>query len=156
MLPTAAMADFDRLPAREDPMMVPERSDEGLARVDATWGTVQPLQLGPAVQTVGELEVIEHIQRGLPTVDTRLAKFHGERTIRGARPIPHEEILERRHELNPDVKTVFFCNGPQCTATPEAIHTLLESGYPADAILYYRGGMHDWITLGYPTASGDS
>ena len=83
------MTDFDRLPTREDPMMVPERSSEGLARVDVTWGTVQPLQLAPGVQTIGELEVIEHLERGLPAVDTRLAHFHREATIRGARPIPH-------------------------------------------------------------------
>ena len=26
----------------------------------------------------------------------------------------------------------------------------LEAGYPADNILYFRGGMHDWITLDLP------
>lgn len=56
--------------------------------------------------------------------------------------------------VGPGVPTAFFCNGPQCAATPDAIAQLLDAGYPAHAILYYRGGMHDWLTLGYPTAQG--
>jgi len=52
--------------------------------------------------------------------------------------------------LDPDRATVFFCNGPQCAATPDAIRTLLASGYPPETILYYRGGIHDWMTLGLP------
>jgi hypothetical protein len=32
----------------------------------------------------------------------------------------------------------------------------LDGGYPAAAILYYRGGMHDWMTLGYPVAVAGS
>jgi hypothetical protein len=52
-------------------------------------------------------------------------------------------------------QTAFFCNGPQCKATPNAIGALLRHGYPPETILYYRGGMHDWITLGYPSAPGD-
>jgi hypothetical protein len=27
---------------------------------------------------------------------------------------------------------------------------LLEEGHPADSILFYRGGIHDWVTLGLP------
>jgi hypothetical protein len=49
---------------------------------------------------------------------------------------------------------VFFCNGPQCAATPNAVRTLVGASYPATAILYYRGGMHDWIALGYATVPG--
>jgi hypothetical protein len=26
----------------------------------------------------------------------------------------------------------------------------LDAGYPADKILFYRGGIHDWIILGLP------
>lgn len=27
---------------------------------------------------------------------------------------------------------------------------LLSAGHPAAALLYYRGGIHDWVTLGLP------
>jgi rhodanese-related sulfurtransferase len=50
------------------------------------------------------------------------------------------------------VPAVFFCNGPLCSATPAMVRALLGAGHPATAILYYRGGMHDWITLGLPAA----
>ena len=46
--------------------------------------------------------------------------------------------------------SVFFCNGPQCAATPRAILDLLKHRFPPEAMLYYRGGLHDWVTLGYP------
>jgi rhodanese-related sulfurtransferase len=122
--------------------------------VDATWGAVQPIELAPGVRTIGELELIEHLRERQPVIDTRLAHVHREATIPGARSIPHHQILDHLDELNDSTPTVFFCNGPQCAATPDAVHKLLDAGYPADAIYYYRGGMHDWITLGYPTAAG--
>ena len=48
--------------------------------------------------------------------------------------------------------TVVFCNGPQCPATAQAIEALLAAGWPAERLLYYRGGIHDWVTLGLPLA----
>jgi rhodanese-related sulfurtransferase len=48
------------------------------------------------------------------------------------------------------VPVVLFCNGPQCTATPQAIARLLAAGWDADRLRYYRGGIHDWATLGLP------
>ena len=142
-------------PTDDDALMVPRPlARAGRVEVDATWGEVQPLALAPGVETVGELEVRAHAERGLPLVDSRLAHFHAEGTIAGARSIPHEEMGERIGELDPAQPTILFCNGPQCTATPDAIRTLLDAGYPAEALRYYRGGMHDWTTLGFPVAPG--
>jgi len=135
--------------------MVPRPlSDDGLFEVDATWGIVQPIELAPGIRTIGELELIDHVERGLALVDTRLEHFHRASTIPGAANIPHEDVLARIGELDPNHPTVFFCNGPQCAATPDAIRALLAAGHPAGAILYYRGGMHEWMTLGYPTVPG--
>jgi len=135
--------------------MVPHPTSlDGVFEVDGTWGAVQPIELAVGVRTVGELEVIEHLEHGLPLVDTRQPRFHRAATIPGAVNLPHEHILDHIGELARDRATVFFCNGPQCAATPDAIRALLGAGHPAGAILYYRGGMHDWITLGYPTVPG--
>jgi rhodanese-related sulfurtransferase len=142
---------LQRVPRRTSACMVPRPGGDGLVQVDPAWGTVQPIELAPGVRTIGELELIDHIEHGRPLIDTRQPHFHRDATIPGARGIPHDRILARLDELDPSVPTVFFCNGPQCVATPDAVRTLLDAGYPADAILYYRGGMHDWITLGYPT-----
>jgi rhodanese-related sulfurtransferase len=134
-----------------DRMMVPKYADEpGCVVVDSTWGQIQPLEVAPGVQTIAELDVIEHLQAGLPIIDTRHDEQHQQATIPGARGIPHEEIVERVDELDRDQVTVLFCNGPQCKATPDAVQALLEHGYPADKLRYYRGGIHDWMTLGLP------
>jgi rhodanese-related sulfurtransferase len=115
---------------------------------------VQPIELAPGVRTIGERELIEHLERGGALIDTRQPHFHSEATIPGARGIPHDEILDHLGELDAGSATAFFCNGPQCAATPDAIRALLDAGHPAGAILYYRGGMHDWMTLGYPAVAG--
>jgi rhodanese-related sulfurtransferase len=133
--------------------MTPQRLGDGLVRVDATLGTVQPIELAPGVRTIGEVELIKHLERGQPAIDTRQPELHREATIPGARGVPHERILEAG--LDPTIPTVLFCNGPQCKATPDAIAKLLDSGYPRESIIYYRGGIHDWMTLGFPVVPGE-
>ena len=131
----------------------PVPTQPGLLTVDATWGTISPMHLAPGVRTVGELEVIEQIEAGLPLVDTRLAHFYRQGTIPSAANVPHESMGGSIGRLEPELATIFFCNGPQCAATPASIRTLLAAGYPAASILYYRGGIHDWMTLGLPIES---
>ncbi len=128
----------------------PVPNQPGILTVDATWGTIAPMKLAPGVSTVGELEVIDHIAAGLPLVDTRLAHFYLEGSLPTARSIPHEQIEQSINSLDPSLTTIFFCNGPQCAATPAVIRTLLTNDYPPESILYYRGGIHDWMTLGLP------
>ena len=133
---------------------IPVEGEPGLLVVDSTWGTVSPIQIAPGVRTVGELEVIEHVAAGCLLVDCRQQAFFEEQTIPGALGIPHPEVVARMDELGPTDPVVLFCNGPQCAATPQAIEALLEAGFPAHRIRYYRGGMHDWLTLGFPAAPG--
>jgi rhodanese-related sulfurtransferase len=52
-------------------------------------------------------------------------------------------------------KVLLFCNGPWCGQSPMAIKAMLREGYPADKILYYRGGMQAWHTLGLTVVEGD-
>jgi len=147
----ASGPDLRRMPREEHAIQVPRAlGTRGRFVVDATWGTVQPFELAPGLRTVGELELIAHVEQSLPLVDTRLPHFFAQGTIPTARNVPHGEAVERIGELDPAVATVVFCNGPQCAATPWAVKALLEAGYPAEALLYYRGGIHDWVTLGYP------
>ena len=115
-------------------------ADSGLVVIDATWGTINPRRLVGGVCNVGELEVMEHLDRGLSLIDSRPAEAYGSFTIPGARNIPHAETVERIGELDPAQPTIFFCNGPQCAASPEAIDALLAADYPPAAIHYYRGG----------------
>lgn len=128
--------------------------DSGLVVLDASWGEIKPMELANGVVTVGELELIEHLNEGLALIDSRSPESYALATIPGARNVPHDEAAECIGELDPDRPTVFFCNGPQCGASPDAIEALLGAGHPRGLILYYRGGLHDWVSLGFPTASG--
>ncbi len=130
------------------PRPVPD--EPGRFVVDATWGTIMPIALAPGVRTVGELEVIAHIAAGLPLIDTRLPRNLQAGTLPTARSLPHTDVSARVDELDRAADTILFCNGPQCAATPDAIRTLLAAGHPAERLLYYRGGIHDWVTLGLP------
>jgi rhodanese-related sulfurtransferase len=147
---------LERLPRREQVRKLPKALDgeEGLVLIDATWGTIQPMTLAPGVQTIGELELIEHLRAGRQLVDTRLAEFVHQGTIPGAIAIAHTEIQNHLEELDPEWPVALFCNGPQCAATPDAVRRLLTAGRRPGLILYYRGGMHDWMTLGLPVALG--
>lgn len=141
-----------RPPKRDETQMVPQpvKGEVGLVQVDTTWGIIQPLQVADGVRTVDETEVNEFQEKGLPIIDARTSDFYDISTIPGAKNIPHNEITKRREELDSSQSSIFFCNGPQCPQSPWAIHNLLEAGYPPEKILYYRGGMHDWVTLGLP------
>lgn len=131
------------------PVQVPH--EDQLVLVDTTWGTVQPLQPFPGVPTVGELEVIDLVTRGALLVDTRVGDSRSGTTLPGATHLPHDHIADRRSELDESTTSILFCNGPQCPQTPDAIGKLLDAGYPPTSLAYYRGGLHDWVTLGYPT-----
>jgi rhodanese-related sulfurtransferase len=141
-----------RVEAGHEPMQAPQViGDSGLVVVDATWGEIGPMEAAEGVRTIGELEVIDHLERGLSVIDTRSVESHSEGTIPGVTNVPHDEVTGSIGELDPERPTVFFCNGPQCPASPDAITSLLEAGCPPAAMLYYRGGMHDWVSLGLPT-----
>ncbi len=51
---------------------------------------------------------------------------------------------------------VFWCNGPWCGQSPRAIKSLLDHGFPAEKISYYRGGMQMWKILGLTVVVPDS
>lgn len=46
---------------------------------------------------------------------------------------------------------LLFCNGAWCGQSPTAIRSLLELGYPANKLHYYRGGMQMWQLGGFTT-----
>ena len=71
-----------------------------------------------------------------------------------------QEILENQLNVKRDkglwnfdsAKTlVMFCNGPWCGQSSTTIEDLLKIGYPAHKILWYRGGIQDWESLGLTT-----
>jgi rhodanese-related sulfurtransferase len=129
---------------------VPQTNEDGEVAIDPWWGVIQPASLHPQIVTIGELELIEHLGHGGAAIDTRRPDYvEASDTIPGARAIHWEKITDHL-ELFEDGVTVLFCNGPQCAATPRAVELLLASGAKPERIAYYRGGLHDWISLGLP------
>lgn len=140
---------------------------------------IQPGELAPGVETIGELEVMHYLKKmsegdkSILVVDSRTPDWVEKGTIPGAvnipwdklnigksDPITVQDILEKhfgaRNQdgfyMYDNAKTVvMFCNGPWCGQSPTNIKGLLKIGYPANKIKWYRGGMQDWEVLGLTT-----
>ena len=128
---------------------------------------IQPMTVAPGVTTLGELELIEAMKAGdTILVDGRTPDWFAGGTIPGAINIPYTQAVERLAELGcePDFdgkfdcsdasKVIMFCNGIWCGQSPTAIRAMLDAGYPADRISYYRGGMLAWRLLGLTVKGG--
>jgi len=140
---------------------------------------VQPMQVAPGVETLGELELIGYLRRiaagdsDVLVIDSRTPDWVALGTIPGAINIPYTR-LDPAHARPQQIaellqlefgaatadglwhfggaKTlVFFCNGAWCGQSPTNIKALLGLGYPAHRLKWYRGGMQAWEQLGLTT-----
>ena len=127
---------------------------------------VQPMVPAPGVTPIGELELLNMLQDpDAIVVDSRVAADHETGTIPGAISIPYNEATDRLDELGCELDfdgfdceaakpVALFCNGNWCGQSPTAARRMIEAGYPADKIHYYRGGMHAWRMLGLTVTGG--
>jgi rhodanese-related sulfurtransferase len=145
---------------------------------------VQPYTLAPGVETIGELEMLDHLARmskgdsSILVIDSRTPDWVKKGTIpgsvnipwttlnprQGADPITIAEILENKFgavqqeglwDFSRAKTLVLFCNGLWCGQSPNNIQTLLRFGYPAAKLKWYRGGMQDWEIPGLTTVAGE-
>jgi rhodanese-related sulfurtransferase len=145
---------------------------------------IQPASVAPGVETIGELEMIEYLQKiaagddSILVIDSRTPDWVKKGTIpgsvnipwttlspaRGADPISIGDILQEQFNVKEseglwnfeDAKTlVMFCNGMWCGQSPQNIKTLLKFGYPTHKLKWYRGGMQDWEILGLSVIAGN-
>ena len=124
---------------------------------------IQPMQPAEGVTTIGELELLDLVQDPEAiVVDSRTPDWFAGGTIPGAINIPYTEAVDRLSELGCEIdfdgwdctgarRVALFCNGLWCGQSPSAIRRMIEAGYPADRISYYRGGMQSWRVLGLST-----
>ena len=96
--------------------------------------------------------MIEHLRAGRPIIDCRLPAYVERGTIPGAVNIPHGEIVERIEESTVHFRRWCSATAPVHRDRTQAVDALLAAGWPAERLLYYRGGIHDWVTLGLPLA----
>ncbi len=142
---------------------------------------VQPAHLAPGVETIGELEVLDYLKRmsdgddSILVVDSRTPDWVKRGTIPGSVNIPwttlnisrsdpftvvhtlekqfNVKTLEGLYDFSSAKTLVLFCNGIWCGQSPNNIRSLLQIGYPAHKIKWYRGGMQDWSVLGLTTVT---
>lgn len=140
---------------------------------------IQPSELAPGVKTIAELEVLHILKKisdgdaAMLVIDSRTQAWVEKGIIPGTVNIPWDtlnigksdpavvqEILKNQLGAKQQdgfwnfdtAKTlVLFCNGSWCGQSPTTIKGLLKIGYPAHKILWYRGGMQDWESLGLTT-----
>jgi rhodanese-related sulfurtransferase len=138
---------------------------------------IQPMRVAPGVETLGELELIGYLERvgrdpSVLVVDTRTSDEVVSGVIPGAVNVPWNDLVPsagavdfvvymRLEEFGvlgygealdfSQAKTlVLYCNGPWCGQTPSSIRALLDLGYPAERLKWYRGGMQAWRGFGFP------
>ncbi len=128
---------------------------------------IQPMIPAPGVTPVGEMEVIAALQDpNTVVIDGRIRPEFEAGTIPGAVSVPYNEAADRLGELGCVVdfegficegeipQVVLFCNGPWCGQSPTAARNMIEAGFPAENISYYRGGMQNWQMLGLTVVPG--
>ena len=131
---------------------------------------IQPLHIA-GVKNVAELEILTFI-KGLNgdkpqlLVDARSSDQYRKSTIPGATNIPYT-MLDTKSKYQKDVlgllggklssngwyfkntqTLLIFGNGAGENQASSAIKMLLALGYPQSKILYYRGGVESWKSLG--------
>lgn len=142
---------------------------------------IQPMQLAPGVETIGELELLEYLKKqgkdaSLLVIDSRDGDWpQRSGIIPGAVMLPWQELHPAHTDTEKIAETlvfrfgaarqgslwnfenaktlVLYCNGPWCGQSPTNIKQLLALGYPAHKLKWYRGGMQDWKILGLSTVA---
>ncbi len=135
---------------------------------------IQPMIIADGVQTVGEVELLDFIEDfvepgGGFLIDARVESFFLAGTIPGSVNLPFnmfsasdanpfldqllnllggEPLPSGDWNFDNAAELLLFCNGPWCGQSPRAILNLLDIGYPADRLYYYRGGMQSWASMG--------
>ncbi len=65
-------------------------------------------------------------------------------------------IIKRKNRLDfsRSKSAVIFCNGSWCSQSQKMIAKLINLGYPKKKLLWYRGGMQDWVINGFTVTKG--
>lgn len=136
---------------------------------------LQPMSVAPGVDTLGELEVIAYLQGAVSNgsgllIDVRTPRDFSTGAVPGAVNVPVATFAPNnpyRNDLlsalgvkdvstNPNFNRAFslviYGSGSDDRGAQDAINDLLNAGYPAGKIFYYRGGASDWAQLGLSLA----
>ena len=139
-------------------------------------GKIAPIKYSDKVETFGEVEVLDFIEKAktdknMMLVDSRTENWFYHETIPSAVNIPYiymkqsqypdefEEYVEMlgvkkvngKYDFSNAKTILMFCNGAWCGQSPESMKALTAIGYPEEKLKWYRGGMQSWLSLGLTT-----
>lgn len=132
---------------------------------------IEPGSAASGVQTLTELEVLAYMQSKITDgsgilVDARLPEAFAEGSLPGAISVPaatlvadnpyREDLLLAlgargslgQMQFDGAFDLLVFDDGAFSPVARTAVSRLLDAGYPAQKIFYYRGGLHMWHALG--------
>lgn len=129
---------------------------------------IQPFEVTDKVETYGELEVLDFLERHKGIfIDARLKNWYQKSHIAGAINIPFKlfltdtpkrtkilkklggkQLANKSWDFSGAKTILLYCNGAWCGQSPTAIRALIEIDYPEEKMKYYRGGMQSWQLLG--------
>lgn len=139
-------------------------------------GKISPMKYSDKVETYGEVEVLEFIEKSksnknMLLIDSRTENWFYHETIPSAINVPYvytkksqypdefKEYLETfgvkevngKYDFTNAKVLLLFCNGAWCGQSPESLKELIAIGYPEEKLKWYRGGMQSWLSLGLTT-----
>lgn len=140
---------------------------------------IQPIRVAPGVQTLGELEVIAHLQDVVSAgsgllIDARPPGSFAGAAVPGAVNVPLDVIQPENpyrgqifaalggrqdgigFDFDTALQLVVYGDGPWSPEAAQMIRTLVEAGYPVAKLGFYRGGMQGWQGLGLTVADAAS
>ncbi len=140
------------------------------------FGKISPIKASDKIETYGELEVLEFIEKAktdknLLLIDSRTENWYNHETIASAVNVPYlytkksqypdefKEALETfgveekdgKYDFTNAKTLLMFCNAVWCGQSPEAMKELIAIGYPQEKMKWYRGGMQSWLSVGLST-----
>lgn len=141
------------------------------------------MEAAPGVKTIGIYELINFMQTEYAVgagvlVDTRPPDAFEMGTIPGSINIPYTRIIrragandmeildamekfgvkeqdDRGWDFSEATELILWSNGSWCGLSPAVIRGLLAEGYPPEKLLYFRGGIEDWLQYGMPVVKGN-
>ena len=139
-------------------------------------GKIAPMKYSKKVETYGEIEVLDFIEKAkdnktMMLIDSRTENWFFQGTIPTAVNIPYTymkqsqypeefkeylgilgvKIINGKYNFKNAKTILLFCNGIWCGQSPEAMKELIAIGYPEEKLKWYRGGMQSWLSLGLTT-----
>lgn len=139
-------------------------------------GKISPIKFSPNIETYGEVEVLEFIEKAndndnMLLVDSRTVDWYLNQTIPSAINIPFihlnkgqypDDFLDALDTIGVEVtkdgydftnakELLLFCNGVWCGQSPLSMKNLVSIGYPEEKLKWYRGGIQSWLSLGLPS-----